>query len=142
LEIKHTNSCIESPLVRRPPSVVNFAENRRFSEQPNFTVGAKIPIPKFAPTTDLAVQFLEDLEQYMIQKRLVKSDWITQLYLVFAKEKIQELWRKRTRVIISNWSEFREHFCQMFGSSIEDNPALKNLVLRRQLSSESFESFA
>jgi len=108
----------------------------------HFTLGATIPPPKFDPQVDLATQFLDEVETYMRQKRLAPQDWISQLTTVFAKNPAQELWWKRTKIIAQTWEDFRKNFTEMYGSTSDEDNALEKLVLKRQLESESFKTFA
>jgi len=108
----------------------------------HFTIGANIPVPKFDPMTDLTIQFLEDVEVYMLQKRLSPSEWLSQLSFILSKDPLQDLWWRRTRILAVTWDDFKRHFSEMFGSPTEDSQALENLVVRRQTTSEPFEKFA
>lgn len=110
--------------------------------QRNYVPRANIQPPKFNPDHNTADFFLEELNEYFEYSGVAPEDRLCHLISVFSKEKELNLWWQRTKLQVSNWDEFCDHFMKMYGSTSDYTASLEKLLRRRQQQNESFRTFA
>jgi hypothetical protein len=80
-----------------PPTTT---QNSYDTSTPHFSSLAHVPPPKFHPELDTAEFYLNELEQYMQQRRIPPTE-LFHLTAVFGKDRDLNLWWQRTRLLIS-----------------------------------------
>ncbi|OXA54334.1 Activity-regulated cytoskeleton-associated protein [Folsomia candida] len=136
-----------------PPKVLDetFSSDSSHPYQPEtsthgntvvFHSGGNLPVPKFVAALDSPENFMRELELYMKRKRVMSDDWVLMLPSIFNQDKDQNLWWQSTKLSVSNWSDFRNAFMLMYGSTMTKHQSLERLLNRRQRVGESFSTFA